>query len=715
MASNPRGISSNWNSVLYLDPNKNLFLSQLGSGIDFTNLNHKIAENWFTFNDAQKLGFTDNHFSSIRKLGDKVCGKLQNNGVLIFDKNGKILKHYENKTVVLTDTQNQVLLTDGKQFYVENIDKNTSKTYQNTELAGKMGWQIDGTEIEPNLYLISSDKGLHFLNTKTNSWKPIEVFNKEKNVANSPVFYDKNSKQILVSSNWWSKLYVLEKKQDNWQIRTTKDWTVYAIRESIQANKIWLGTNSGLLLFDTKTLNYQQLTEKDSLPDNAVTDILEEPNGNYWLVTNQGISYYNKSLKEFRSYSSKDGITSKEIDWGYSFKLDDGRVVFGGTDGISVIGKTSSNIPKVQITKISVNEKPFKTPLHIGEATKIELEPNQNSFSIEMVGIEYGSPQRVKIKYQLQGYDNQWITSKNSATARYSNVREGTYQFLVQATDEDGKIGSEIKKLTIIVHAPFYRTAPFLIILILGLLALAYLIYLARIKQIREEAKKKEEIRRLRAEAEINALRSQMNPHFIFNCLNTIDSYILLNKTDDASEFLNKFSKLIRKILENSREEFNTIQKEIDTIELYIKLEQERSYPKFSYEISIDEQLGSEEYYIPTMLLQPFIENAILHGLRHKKDAQCELYFNIKKVSDQIVIHIIDNGIGREASKKINSLKSIGRKSVGIYVTQERIEKLNELYPQKAHLKITDINENDDKGTIVEIKLPLITLKDLQT
>lgn len=714
-ATNVNSLMANWVEIPYIDKNDNLFLSQLGFGIDYTNLNRVIAENWVSSDE----GFNDNHIVYIKKKGNQVWAKFQSSGTVVLDENGKIIKRYE-EAIVLADSENRAWLTNGQYFFVENSSGKLSKMLFFKELAGNMGWQTAMAEIKKGTYIIASNKGLYEYNEQANKLSPLEDFNKEKTIANSPLYYDKNTNQLFLSANWWSSFYVLSKESGTWKIRkkVKLPFSALAIRPSNKPNKLWLGTNKGLGLLDTQTLDYQIFTEKDGLPDNSVTDIVEEPNGNYWLVTNIGISYYDLKKKTYRSFTPKDGAYSNEYDWNCAFKLSDGRMVFGGTNGITVINQNAIKRydvkPKVQITQLLVNEKPLKTKTYIGETNEIELQADQNSFALELVGIGYGFPQKVKIKYQLQGSDNQWITTNNPTTVRYTNVGEGTYKFMVKATDEDEKVSSDVKVLTIVVNAPFYRTMWFRLLLLIGLLGLCYLLYRLRVRQIREETQKKEEIRRIRAEAEINALRSQMNPHFIFNCLNTIDSYILLNKTDEASEFLNKFSKLIRMILENSRQEFVPLEQDLKALELYIKLEQERSYQQFIYDISIDKKLQEDEFYIPSMILQPFVENAILHGLRHKKNAVGELFINVQMVDNQpsdrsVVIHIIDNGIGREAAQKINSLKSLTKRSVGIKLTEERIHKLSEIYPEKTYLKVKDINEVDDKGTIIEIGLPLLT------
>jgi hypothetical protein len=717
---NQYGLASNQNEVVYIDKQGNLFFSQLGIGIDYTNLNRYIAEYWLKPEDVSKFGYSDNAIANIVKNNNLMFFELQGGGCLLLNQNGEIIDFFKTLKLLFTDSQNRTWLTDRKNIIIYDPITKRKESLFFKEIATKMGWMASGTEIEQGKYLFSSDFGMYIYDEVNKKLSPIEEINKKRFLNIHSVFYDKNSNQIFCSTNWWSEQYVLENKNNQWHIKKkiSDNSSVYGIKASTSTNHIWLCSNKGLVYLDTKTLQSTSKTEKDGLPDNFVTDIYEESNGNHWLVTNKGISHFDKVKNEYRQFTSKDGAYSKEYDWGNCFKLPNGKVVFGGKNGVTAFDdrafKQANITPKVQITQLLVNQKPFQVESYVGESNQIELAASQNTFAFDLVGIEYGFPQRVRLQYQLQGFDNQWIKTKNPTTARYVNVPEGTYQFMVKATTDDEKASSKIQNITVIVHAPFYRTTWFRVLMVLSLAILGYVFYRLRVKQIREEANKREEIKRIKAESEINALRSQMNPHFIFNCLNTIDSYILLNKTDEASEFLNKFSKLIRMILENSRQEFIPLEQDLKALELYIKLEKERSYPQFQYHINIDEGLYEKEYFIPSTLIQPFVENAILHGLRHKKDEIGELYLNIKNTDNQLIIHIIDNGIGRDAAKKINNFKNLKKQSVGMKLTEERIEKLNEIYPQKSHLKIIDIYEGNDRGTVIEIGLPLITHQDIR-
>lgn len=714
LPTNPSSLQADWNEVLKIDKNGNLLISQLGFGLDFANLQKTLAENWMTSDN----GFSDTQVARIVQFGEQTFMKFQNeNNTYGLDKNGKIIKKINQQSPIFTDSENRLWLTDGRSFKLLDKKHDKIKDLYFKELDGNQGPIFTMTEVAKSKFLLAGATGIFEFDEKANTLMPITELNKLKPTNCSPILFDKNTNQLFVSADWWTNFYVIKKTGNEWGStkKVNLPFTVVSIKNANEPGKIWLGTNNGLVKMDSKTFNYQQFTTKNKLPDNFVTDILEEPNGDYWLVTNLGISYYSKSKNEYRNFTAKEGAISHEYGWNGAYKLPDGRAVFSGTNGITLIDKAAldnyKTIPKLQFTKISANEKEIKTEPAIGEADEITLKPHQNSFSIDIVGIEYANPEKISIEYKLEGIDNQWIKTNNNTTARYANVPGGSYKFLAKAVDYNTNISSALNSITIQVKAPFYQTDWFRGLLLMCLVGLGYLLYFLRVKQIRLETKRLEEIKRIRAEAEINSLRSQMNPHFIFNCLNTIDSYILTNKTNEASEFLNKFSRLIRLILENSRQEFIPLENEIDALQLYLKLEKER-YSNFDFNIKFDKKLENNEYYIPTMIAQPFVENAILHGLRYKTEGGL-INIDIVLENECLLLNIKDNGIGREASKAKKSLILKNKNSVGIKITEERIEKLNEIFPNRVSLKITDINNGLETGTFVTIKLPLLTHKNL--
>jgi tetratricopeptide (TPR) repeat protein len=202
----------------------------------------------------------------------------------------------------------------------------------------------------------------------------------------------------------------------------------------------------------------------------------------------------------------------------------------------------------------------------------------------------------------------------------------------------------------------------------------------------------------------LKSMRSQMNPHFIFNALNSVNSFIAVNDERNANRYLSEFSVLMRSVLENSDEDFIPLNKEIELLELYVKLEHNRFKDKFDYNISVDKTIDLEQFSIPPMLLQPYIENAIWHGLRYKKE-KGNLEISIqKKDDDTVIISIVDDGIGRKKSQEIKTKNQLKQKSKGMSTIKNRIAILNNMYKERIAVNVTDALENGE-GTKVELFL----------
>ncbi len=207
------------------------------------------------------------------------------------------------------------------------------------------------------------------------------------------------------------------------------------------------------------------------------------------------------------------------------------------------------------------------------------------------------------------------------------------------------------------------------------------------------------------AETQMQVLRSQMNPHFIFNSLNSIDAFIQSNDKYNATIYLNKFAKLVRNVLDGSKQNTITFSKDIETLKLYIELEEQRSENKFTTTLNIDKELMQGDYKVPPLIIQPFVENAILHGIRNKDSNDGLLTINISKTDSNIVYSITDNGIGRASSQKMNNHKH--QKSYGIEMTYERVKLFNK--ETAASVMITDLYKNNrPEGTNVRVNLIII-------
>ncbi|WP_273208876.1 histidine kinase [Runella zeae] len=211
------------------------------------------------------------------------------------------------------------------------------------------------------------------------------------------------------------------------------------------------------------------------------------------------------------------------------------------------------------------------------------------------------------------------------------------------------------------------------------------------------------------AQTEISALRAQMNPHFIFNCLNSIQYYAARNEADTASDYLTKFSRLIRLVLENSRSEKVTLTNELETLRLYIEMEAMRFQQKVRYQIQIAPSIDTDVIQIPPLLLQPFVENAIWHGLMHKEEGGNVSITVTQPYDNHLQVIICDDGVGRAKAAEFKSKSATKQKSFGMKVTAQRIELINQIYHTHTHIKIEDIinAQGEAKGTKVIVNIPL--------
>jgi len=206
-------------------------------------------------------------------------------------------------------------------------------------------------------------------------------------------------------------------------------------------------------------------------------------------------------------------------------------------------------------------------------------------------------------------------------------------------------------------------------------------------------------------------LRQQMNPHFIFNTLNSIQYYVFQNDKIASNNYMTKFASLIRKTLENSQHTAIPIKEELDALELYLELESLRFKEKFNWKITVDEEIDSLLYKIPTMLIQPYVENSICHGLMNKDNGKGHINVNLNLKGDYIQCIIEDNGIGREKAMQIKKKKNNNHTSLGTSITESRLKLVNSIYGKKMKIEYTDKmdDNNDGAGTRVLIYIPIIT------
>jgi sensor histidine kinase YesM len=267
--------------------------------------------------------------------------------------------------------------------------------------------------------------------------------------------------------------------------------------------------------------------------------------------------------------------------------------------------------------------------------------------------------------------------------------------------------------LRVVILPPWWQTLVARIAFALALAAAIVLVFRARLNWVRRRERAQEEQARQLNELKLQALRAQMDPHFIFNCLNSIDSFIIANDREHASHYLGRFAKLIRLILQHSDSTRVPLEREVEMLKYYLELEALRFKTPFTFEVRVDEELDGEPVELPTMLVQPYIENAIWHGLRHKETpGHIRVGFTLH--GDQLECVVEDDGIGREASRAINRQRSGVHRSMGMRVSADRLRLYGELEQGASRVTIQDLvhPNGSPAGTRVTILIPLLGSSD---
>jgi sensor histidine kinase YesM len=283
----------------------------------------------------------------------------------------------------------------------------------------------------------------------------------------------------------------------------------------------------------------------------------------------------------------------------------------------------------------------------------------------------------------------------NKGEVQYANLSPGTYTILLRAANANGDFANDNITIHFIIHPPFWKTNWFLALVVLLAGFFIYWLFRRRVNIVKRKAALQQQM----SELEMKALRAQMNPHFIFNSLNSIQECIVTKNTDAAYNYLSQFSKLVRRILENSGKEMVPLKEEQELMQWYLSLEQLRFTDEFTF--SIQNNCSNPQIEIPSMIVQPFIENALWHGLANKQGKKIiSLVFNDDNTG--IAIEISDNGIGRKAAALLP--RRPDKQSMGLDITKERLQN----YSHTSSIEIIDLLDTNGNagGTKVIIHLP---------
>ena len=442
-------------------------------------------------------------------------------------------------------------------------------------------------------------------------------------------------------------------------------------------DRIFVGTyNQGLYLLDQELNFIEHYDLSNSSSGNTVASMEQDDYGNYWVSTFGGMVVLDTALQMITRLTGSDGIGAEEFNRSASYKMNNGDLLFGSLNGFVRIDPAvffkSNHFSEIELVDVVSVDGQFQ---HRHEV--------DNGYS-QILGI----PNKIQLKF---GDDN-FRGGKNDNVVDYldfivepgarvelddhglleiSELHPGNYKVFVRKRLPNSP-KEEIVSLKI--SRNYSRALRDVLIILGGLLAGSGIIYLVQRNRQRAREEKlilRNEINELR----LKGLRAQLNPHFIFNALNSIQYFVQSNDKIQAREYLNKFSKLIRLILESSHFDEVTLSKEVEHIKLYLDLERMRFNDKWDYQIHVSEEL-IEDYKIPSMMVQPVVENAILHGVRHLRDRRGEILVNFELEDHQIKVVVEDNGVGMDGAKEIKQQKS-GHVSLSTNITLSRLHYLN--------------------------------------
>ncbi|WP_246073795.1 sensor histidine kinase [Dinghuibacter silviterrae] len=458
-----------------------------------------------------------------------------------------------------------------------------------------------------------------------------------------------------------------------------------------------LATWGGIDIFDKKTKTFRSLTVK-GLTSTYVQALALDRQGRLWASCINGFFRIDVHTGETTAYDAGDGIMYSSFEYRPFLQLADGRFMVAATKGFMVfhpdsIGREEAP-PDVTITRFAVYDRGMDIDTFVDHSRPLVLTYLDNNLNIEFSALQYSTPGKMRYYYQLQGVDKGWVTAGKDQTARYNQLESGHYVFMVKCVDRNGVASRGVTLLPIYIVPPFWRTWWFFTGL--ALLAMAAVFGVAR--WIDNRKKEKEMLRltydRKIAVMEMNTLRAQMNPHFLFNSLNSINTFILKNDQENASDYLTKFSRLVRLILDNSRTEWVTLDNELRALELYIELETLRFDKPFAYAIHVDPAVDRTHVVVPPLIIQPYVENAIWHGLLHRKRAGGRIVIDVWRNGEALMIKIADNGVGRAAAARLESKRDSPYKSHGMKITAERLAVVNEVYKVNAAVSVEDASES---------------------
>lgn len=556
-----------------------------------------------------------------------------------------------------------------------------------------------------NCYVITQNQTVQMLNSS--------FFIMPNAIKNDTTFWKNNHiNDILVDSNnnvwlaaWSPKGYGILRLNKNSNLFEDISTPKFANKSenfvSDYYNNIALATHQQLLfsayggynLIDSNSkITGSFFSDKNNIDNVHFAGIAQLGSHLIVTATDDGLYIINALANKTTRLSTTDYLLEDNIVAGFCKK--DSHIILGYNNAFQILNINKILQPhflnKLILSKLVVDNKLYSP------TNKIEVDYTHSQIELFFSTLTYSSPHKIIYRYKINS-DTAWVLMNADPKLSFIKLASGTYNIVVQAGDNLGNWQAQKLEIQLVVKPPFYKAAWFIALLILLTLLLFYFVNKYFVKQ----EKYRQELLRKIDDSEMETLRSRMNPHFLFNSLNSINRFIIEQKTKEATTYLTTFSKLMRSILENSQQNSVTISSEVNALKMYLSLEQVRLEHRFNYNIFIDDSIDEETEKIPPLIIQPFAENAIWHGFQNIEYLG-NINISISKKDNYLQIAIADDGVGRAFTASIKK-EQTKHKSFGIDITKNRLKLLN---PANS-IEVIDRYKEDKtpNGTTVIIKI----------
>lgn len=455
---------------------------------------------------------------------------------------------------------------------------------------------------------------------------------------------------------------------------------------------IWIGTaTAGIFCFDGKKMIGQYNTT-NGLPGNSSNSLYADDAHGVWVCSNDGLAWIRPgNIKPVTVFRSPEVLPGQEA---ISMCKLGHRVFVATTKGIGSFMDNAARVPAVfppvYISNVKVNGQDKNI------FTSFELEPGQNNIELNFDAIAFRKSGKMNYRYQLEGADTEWNYTTTSHI-QYRSLQPGHYTFRVFALNAAGLSSKIPAVLSFTIHPAWWQTWWFRVLAIIFLSGMLFLMVFLRVRAVRKAAR----IRQQWLETRLHALRAQINPHFVFNALNSVQSFIFSRQPEEANEYLVNFARMMRMISEGAEKETILVHEEIAFLEYYICMEKLRFENDFQYSIEIDPQVDVNSFRIPPMILQPVIENAFKHGLA-EKEGEKKLLICFSGEAHRLHVRIEDNGTGRK-SRRIE--KELAQNKLGIVNVIQRLLLLRGRPGKNNPVTITDLYDANGNPAGVRVDL----------